>query len=370
MKRRTPALVLAGLVAAGLLTPAAVAAPDPGKVCAGLNSGKIDTKGDPASVRVTAPAGKLISGYCVKAGSVNQGDGPVYVTLANPVATYVLEYIGSDGKRKDVSHYSLSYVSATPEDPKPEDPKPEDPKPEDPKPEDPKPEDPKPEAPKPGNPFDWNWTYPAPRCDALLVTYPADIPAGQSNDVNIRIRWAGGEKTLNFHNDHGTWSGTNAFVYSQHPQWPAGVTAYEVVWIQVAGTNYHYGESFHNQPIAEPIRCRITSDGNPETVDVPQAVSRVVGWRTVTMGVRRGAAARATDVIVVQAGADRATLQRRVGKKAWKPLRQVAVSNGRAKVAFPKERKVGTYRYRLVIPRTTLTTGTTTAAFTVKVRRR
>ena len=76
------------------------------QVCRGLDSGKIDTKGDPASVTVTAPEGQLIDGYCVKAGSANQGEGPEYVTLNPPVGTITITHTSG----KDVSHYSVSYV--------------------------------------------------------------------------------------------------------------------------------------------------------------------------------------------------------------------------------------------------------------------
>jgi hypothetical protein len=44
-------------------------ATQPGFICEPLDSGKIDTVGDPATVEVTAPEGMLISGYCVKAGT-------------------------------------------------------------------------------------------------------------------------------------------------------------------------------------------------------------------------------------------------------------------------------------------------------------
>lgn len=385
MHRRLVSLLTAGLVASAVLAPTAVLAngnsgkpkppADKPQVCANLDH-KVDVTGKHKAIEWEAPEGMLIDRYCVKAGSINQGDGPVYVQLTPAVESVVITHPSG----KDISHYSVSYVPVGEVTPLPGDSGgeeggdnggggggEEDGTP--PAPENPVPENPAPEGPEPGEPFDWNWTYPTPRCDALLVTYPANIPAGQANDVNIRIRWAGGETTLNFHNDHGTWSGTNAFVYSQHPQWPAGVTAYEVVWVQVAGTNYHYGESFHNAPIAEPIRCRITSDGDPETVDVPQAVSRVVGWKRAT-NVRRGAAPADAKVVVVQPGVDRATLQRRVGKGAWRSLSQVAVVDSRATVRFPKVHKAGTYRYRLVVPGTLVTTGTTTGAYTVKVRRR
>ena len=77
-----------------------------GGVCAGLDSGKIDTQGDPQTVTVTAPAGKLVSGYCVKAGSVEQGNGPVYVTVDPPQPSVTFPYPGG----KAISHYSASFV--------------------------------------------------------------------------------------------------------------------------------------------------------------------------------------------------------------------------------------------------------------------
>ncbi len=97
---------------------------------------------------------------------------------------------------------------------------------------------------QPEPPFDWNWEYAAPSCTALTVVYPANIPAGQANDVNIRIKnlTTNAETTLNFHNNSGTWSGTQVFTYSSHPNWP-GWDYYAVTWVQVAGTNYHWSGS-------------------------------------------------------------------------------------------------------------------------------
>ncbi|MDH6182267.1 hypothetical protein M2152_002449 [Microbacteriaceae bacterium SG_E_30_P1] len=95
----------------------------------------------------------------------------------------------------------------------------------------------------PADCFNWNWEYPAPTCESLTVTYPSGIPAGQANDVNVRIKYGvnfANEVTLNFHNNTGTWSGTQSFVYAQHPNWPANIGQYKVVWVQVGGTNYHW----------------------------------------------------------------------------------------------------------------------------------
>ena len=102
-------LAFSGLV--GLMPISSVAATNnkdnDNKVCEGLDSGKIDTSGDPATVTVFAPEGKLISQYCVKAGSATQEDGgPEYVVVNPPVKTITFGH--SSGK--DVSHYSLSFV--------------------------------------------------------------------------------------------------------------------------------------------------------------------------------------------------------------------------------------------------------------------
>lgn len=77
------------------------------QVCAPLDSGKIDVSGNHASVDVTAPDGMLISQYCVKAGSTQQGNGPVYQTVTPPVKSMTITYPGG----KDISHYSLSFVN-------------------------------------------------------------------------------------------------------------------------------------------------------------------------------------------------------------------------------------------------------------------
>lgn len=115
-ERRSPLYKMIMLLL-GLLLPAstlvlaagsASAEDSTDQVCQGLDSGKIDTTGDPKTVTLTAPDGKLIDGYCVKAGSENSGDGPVYVTVDPPVKTLTISYPGG----KDISHYSVSYTDA------------------------------------------------------------------------------------------------------------------------------------------------------------------------------------------------------------------------------------------------------------------
>jgi LPXTG-motif cell wall-anchored protein len=110
------------LLVAGLMGSPAVAFATPtdtekylpdAQVCEDYDSGKKDVNGDRAEVPVEAPEGKLISGYCVKAGSKNQeGDGGVYVvTLAKPTDQVTITYPWGGGR--DVSHYALMYVDIT-----------------------------------------------------------------------------------------------------------------------------------------------------------------------------------------------------------------------------------------------------------------
>lgn len=69
---------------------------------------KIDTTGDPLTVEVTAPEGKLIAGYCVKAGSTEGGTGgPATVFVDPPLASITISYPSG----KAVSHYSVWYVN-------------------------------------------------------------------------------------------------------------------------------------------------------------------------------------------------------------------------------------------------------------------
>ena len=76
------------------------------QVCDALDSGKINTTGDPLTVTITAPAGQVIDGYCVKAGSASSGDGPVHVTVNPPQTSVTFGYPSG----KAVSHYSYSYI--------------------------------------------------------------------------------------------------------------------------------------------------------------------------------------------------------------------------------------------------------------------
>lgn len=98
------------LLLIGGLAAVATATPPDGQICPALDSGKIDTTGDPLSVTFTAPDGYLIDGFCVKAGSATQGLGAEFVTVDPPQKTVTITH--SSGKA--VSHYSVSYVKVPP----------------------------------------------------------------------------------------------------------------------------------------------------------------------------------------------------------------------------------------------------------------
>ncbi|WP_062311293.1 hypothetical protein [Demequina rhizosphaerae] len=116
-----------------------------------------------------------------------------------------------------------------------------------------------------GRSFDHDWEYAAPSCDALTVDYPEALPAGQANDVNVRIKnlATGQEKTLNFHNGGGTWSGTQVFDFASHHAWPAW-GYYAVTWVQVAGSNYHWSGE---------VTC-----GQPEKPEKPETKVETTRW--------------------------------------------------------------------------------------------
>ncbi|MFD5278151.1 hypothetical protein ACFWIX_11415 [Pseudarthrobacter sp. NPDC058362] len=96
MKKLLAAGAVAAMVLLGGAAAPAMAVPD---VCDGGDSGKIDVSGDPESVTVYAPDGKVITAYCVKAGQLTE------VVYVSPVT--VLTITPTNGK--DISHYSVWY---------------------------------------------------------------------------------------------------------------------------------------------------------------------------------------------------------------------------------------------------------------------
>lgn len=361
------AAVLSSGLALGVATPAPASAA-PGN-CDDLDSGRVVVSGNADRVTVAAPAGQLVTGYCVKSAGLKGTTGaPEYVVLEKPVASLSLKH--TDGG--NLTHYSLtlSPVAPTPTPtptptpvPTPEPtpvPTPEPTPTPVPTPE-PTPTGPEfpPNPPSSPHGFDWNWTYADPGCDALTVAYPSDIPSGQANDVNVRFSSSAGEFTLNFHNNVGTWSGTTRFAFDSHPSWPAGLTSYAVSWVQVGGTNYHWQGS---------VKCVLSDDGDPSTLDVPLGVTQVDGFRTGKVKIAKGRAASADAVTVSQVGAEALVLQKRK-RGSWVRVKAVASSvAGAAKVTFPRQKKRGKVVYRLAVSGSESVTGATTR--TVKVRAR
>ena len=224
----------------------------------------------------------------------------------------------------------------------------------------------------PGTPSSWDWTYDDPTCAGVSVDYPANIPDGQANDVNIRVQTPAGTKTLNFHNNQGTWSGTHAFDLADHAQWDPATASYHITWVQVGGTNYHWQGD---------LAC--VTDGDPSTADTPLTETEVEGFRTGTTTINRGSAPGSDSVVVD--GNDDQDLQLQVwtpdasrtaagaagaaSAGHWSTVRTVSTTaDGSARVTFPKLTKKGTFKYRLAVAGTDTTTGDTTGTLTVRVR--
>ncbi|MFD6177960.1 MULTISPECIES: hypothetical protein [unclassified Isoptericola] len=85
--------------------------------CPDMDVKKTNTSGDPETLEIVAPEGKLISAYCIKSASAKQGEGPKIVTLDEPVATLTIAYptVNGGGKSicRGISHYAVAYVDVT-----------------------------------------------------------------------------------------------------------------------------------------------------------------------------------------------------------------------------------------------------------------
>ncbi|MFE5292932.1 hypothetical protein ACFQ8T_12195 [Isoptericola sp. NPDC056618] len=87
-------------------------------VCPDMDEPKTDVDGEKQTITLVAPEGKLISAYCVKAGSARQGEGPKIVELDEPVAEVTIAY-PTGGKCRAISHYAVEYVDAPEPSPSP-----------------------------------------------------------------------------------------------------------------------------------------------------------------------------------------------------------------------------------------------------------
>ncbi|WP_415836813.1 hypothetical protein, partial [Nocardioides marinus] len=107
------AAAVAGILAASLVAGATAAEATPVGNCPDA----VVVPGNADSLTVSAPAGQVIAGYCVKAAGLRGTQGePEYVTLAAPVTSIVLRH--TDGG--NLTHYSLVLKAATVPTPDPE----------------------------------------------------------------------------------------------------------------------------------------------------------------------------------------------------------------------------------------------------------
>ena len=109
ISRRALAALAAAALGAGYLTAAALpAGAAPGDAeCGSLDSGIRETYDDgyatpPLTVTYRAPAGQAAVGYCVAAGGVHLGEGPVYVRV-DPTEVLTFAYPGDRG----ITHYTV-----------------------------------------------------------------------------------------------------------------------------------------------------------------------------------------------------------------------------------------------------------------------
>ncbi|MEP9364125.1 hypothetical protein ABLE68_14245 [Nocardioides sp. CN2-186] len=212
----------------------------------------------------------------------------------------------------------------------------------------------------PDQPFNWDWKYPPPTCDALTVTYPKDLPSGQSNDINVRIQTNVGEVTLNFHNNESFWSGTTSFAYLSHPRWPEGVTSYTVEWTQVAGTNYHWQGA---------VRCLVGGGGaGTPTAQESRALTQITGWRTGSTTLKVGQAPGGDAVEVKQIGYGALELEQ-LTSNGWRWIKTVPTTDrGTAQVTFPKVTEKGRTSFRLRVEGSSDVSGAITQPYDVIAR--
>ncbi|WP_205693268.1 hypothetical protein [Cellulomonas sp. IC4_254] len=115
-------------------------------------------------------------------------------------------------------------------------------------------------APSPA--FDWNWTYPAPTCDGITVTFPEDLPESQTGVLEITVRTSLGTLQYKLEGDayRAAYPGGHAGATVVVP-WSefrgadlTGAGAWEITWVQVHGTNVHWEGSVlcGSTPAPEP----------------------------------------------------------------------------------------------------------------------
>jgi hypothetical protein len=117
VKKLIGALVVLTSFAVVLTIGVAPAVSSDGQVCPAATSGKIDVSGDDTTLTITAPDGFVVTGYCVKAGSAKQGNGPESYVVAPAAASAVISHSSGKG----ISHYSYTLEENDEEECPPED---------------------------------------------------------------------------------------------------------------------------------------------------------------------------------------------------------------------------------------------------------
>lgn len=115
------ALAVAGVVGVVGAAGAPVTANGNPGVCQPQTDHRYPPNETTKSLIIDAPEGMLISGYCVKAGSINQDTdetelGPVEVTVSPPASSVEISHPSG----KDISHYIVFYVEVEVEEVTPE----------------------------------------------------------------------------------------------------------------------------------------------------------------------------------------------------------------------------------------------------------
>lgn len=98
-------------------------------------------------------------------------------------------------------------------------------------------------------PFNWDWTYPAPTCDGVTISFPADLPAGQQGIMEVNVtggsisgmqyKLEGDAYKAKYPNGH---AGLTVFIpWSEFRNYSIPATGkWTVTQLQVHGTNYHW----------------------------------------------------------------------------------------------------------------------------------
>ena len=129
--------------------------------------------------------------------------------------------------------------------------------------------------------FDWDWTYPTPTCDGILIGFPDDLPDSQLGIIELNVHTTAGAWQYKlegqdyrdmFPDGH---AGASLFI-----PWCAFTGAeglpeddWAVTWVQVHGTNYHWqGSVVCGEEAGRPVEPGPEIPGPEEEIEVgPEA---------------------------------------------------------------------------------------------------